>query len=350
MPRKAVKQESTKKTTNTSEGKRSQKNKAGRDSLEISQTIQTVNVELTSQTREHVEQMGTTGAGIEKAADIEGETALSKTWEAVQQVSPWFFEMRDLIGQRPNLVPTGLGNSHTLIDSSLLLGGTNDFIGESPMENDAKVDTIGVPSIAVTGSEHGSSSSDDASLPETPSQLRVTTKRKQPGRVDEQGVKREAGPSAPDSHAKKKVKGSVADKFTAAAVAEEGTAQRQLELKMVKAKAVRDVKVQKLKSQAEVRVASMKFKQEMAREKARQEHEFRMAQIGGVGANLARHGAGLTFPTPSTSGMDGGSGHGGFQTLTSSEHLSGHSTPAPYSFATELNDPSLSFRDYSSTA
>lgn len=35
--------------------------------------------------------------------------------------APWFFEVRALIDKRPNLVPTGLGNSQTAIDADIIL-------------------------------------------------------------------------------------------------------------------------------------------------------------------------------------------------------------------------------------
>lgn len=38
----------------------------------------------------------------------------------ISATCPWFFEMRDLIAERPNMVPVGLGNSTTDIDPSIL--------------------------------------------------------------------------------------------------------------------------------------------------------------------------------------------------------------------------------------
>jgi hypothetical protein len=39
----------------------------------------------------------------------------------ISKKCPWFFEMRELIGQRPNLVPTGLGHSSTPVASGVIL-------------------------------------------------------------------------------------------------------------------------------------------------------------------------------------------------------------------------------------
>jgi len=49
---------------------------------------------------------------------------IPRTTEEIQSVAPWFFEMRDLIAQRPNLVPTGLGHSASSFDEDVLGTGT----------------------------------------------------------------------------------------------------------------------------------------------------------------------------------------------------------------------------------
>jgi hypothetical protein len=58
---------------------------------------------------------------------------------------PWFFEMRELIGQRPNVVPVGLGNSETGIDMDVLGG---------PAQSDGAQDG---------GDQHWANGDDDAS-------------------------------------------------------------------------------------------------------------------------------------------------------------------------------------------
>ncbi|KAJ7833941.1 hypothetical protein B0H14DRAFT_3871513 [Mycena olivaceomarginata] len=81
------------------------------------------------ETRAYIEIMGQTGARIECAADIDttkensfttkwrtyspynSRTVLSPFTEEIEHECPWFFEMRELIGQRPNVVPVGLGHS-----------------------------------------------------------------------------------------------------------------------------------------------------------------------------------------------------------------------------------------------
>lgn len=36
--------------------------------------------------------------------------------------APWYFEVRGLISERPNIVPTGLGNSTTAVDMTNIMG------------------------------------------------------------------------------------------------------------------------------------------------------------------------------------------------------------------------------------
>ncbi|KAJ7108895.1 hypothetical protein C8R43DRAFT_962832 [Mycena crocata] len=90
-------------------------------------------------TRACIEEMGGTGAGIQTAADIDMSVtntfttkwgayrspipaaALTQTTAEIDAAHPWFFEMRELIGQRPNLIPTGLGRSSTGVDAGVII-------------------------------------------------------------------------------------------------------------------------------------------------------------------------------------------------------------------------------------
>ncbi|KAJ7893820.1 hypothetical protein B0H14DRAFT_3427117 [Mycena olivaceomarginata] len=90
------------------------------------------------ETRAYIEIMGQTGARIECAADIDttkensfttkwrtyspynSRTVLSPFTEEIEHECPWFFEMRELIGQRPNVVPVGLGHSSIGFDEDVM--------------------------------------------------------------------------------------------------------------------------------------------------------------------------------------------------------------------------------------
>ncbi|KAF7372946.1 hypothetical protein MSAN_00501600 [Mycena sanguinolenta] len=93
-------------------------------------------------TRGYIVEMGETGAGIQSVAEIDMNVRNSFTnkWGAylrlnsplpalttmhppaeISKACPWFFDMRNLIAQRPNLIPTGIGNSTTTMDAALIL-------------------------------------------------------------------------------------------------------------------------------------------------------------------------------------------------------------------------------------
>ncbi|KAJ7164103.1 hypothetical protein C8R46DRAFT_1220612 [Mycena filopes] len=74
-------------------------------------------------TRKYNREMGETGAGIDHAADIDMnlQNAFTTKWAAISAECPWYFDMRNLIGQRPNLVPTGLGHSGTAVAPGVII-------------------------------------------------------------------------------------------------------------------------------------------------------------------------------------------------------------------------------------
>ncbi|KAJ7893560.1 hypothetical protein B0H13DRAFT_2665471 [Mycena leptocephala] len=77
-------------------------------------------------TRDYNKEMGETGAGIQKAAEIDMnvKNVFTTKWAEISGKCPWYFEMRNLIAQRPNLVPTGLGNSNTHIIEGVIMPET----------------------------------------------------------------------------------------------------------------------------------------------------------------------------------------------------------------------------------
>ncbi|KAJ6525788.1 hypothetical protein DFH09DRAFT_1328809 [Mycena vulgaris] len=107
---------------------------------------------LTDKTRAQIEMMGQTGAGLESAEDILPGTVLMTKWDEIQEESPWFWRVRSLIGERPNLMPVGIGNNSSDMDVSILLPGNND---NGPADGSLPTldDTTFPESIAGTDSE-----------------------------------------------------------------------------------------------------------------------------------------------------------------------------------------------------
>ncbi|KAJ7036778.1 hypothetical protein C8F04DRAFT_1336265 [Mycena alexandri] len=77
--------------------------------------------------RRHNAMMGETGAGIRDASqiDMSKSSAFTTKWAQIAAKCPWYFEMRNLIGQRPNLVPTGLGHSGSALAAGVIIPTPN---------------------------------------------------------------------------------------------------------------------------------------------------------------------------------------------------------------------------------
>ncbi|KAJ6559698.1 hypothetical protein B0H19DRAFT_1260397 [Mycena capillaripes] len=82
-------------------------------------------------TRGFIDELGVTGAGIRSAAEIntKKQNKFTNKWAEITSKCPWLFEMRRLIAQRPNLVPTGLGHSTSEVTEGVIIPeslSTND--------------------------------------------------------------------------------------------------------------------------------------------------------------------------------------------------------------------------------
>ncbi|KAJ7342722.1 hypothetical protein DFH08DRAFT_938129 [Mycena albidolilacea] len=84
-------------------------------------------------TRDYITEMGETGTGINNAVQIDMTVcnAFTNKWE-IRKECPWFFDMRNLIAQRPNLVPTGVGNSTTGVSNGVIIPLTHPCQSPDP--------------------------------------------------------------------------------------------------------------------------------------------------------------------------------------------------------------------------
>jgi hypothetical protein len=109
--------------------------------------------------------MGETGQGIkcEDDIDMDRDNNLTRSWgeccaflthehrvdpstAEVKKKCPWYFTLKGLISERPNVVPVGLGNNTAEYDTSILVGQGNDKAGPSnarvnPFDSDELNDT-----------------------------------------------------------------------------------------------------------------------------------------------------------------------------------------------------------------
>lgn len=116
---------------------------------------------MEKKTREYIQEMGQTGQGIVKESDIDmtQDNEFTNKWgeprtsclllltylslAIIRKACPWFFDMRDLIGERPNLIPPGTGNSRTVIDFDV-----NDSNSQHVSSHAAESDGDGLASMS----------------------------------------------------------------------------------------------------------------------------------------------------------------------------------------------------------
>ncbi|KAJ6583200.1 hypothetical protein B0H10DRAFT_1962287 [Mycena sp. CBHHK59/15] len=77
-------------------------------------------------TQDYDTEMGQMGAGIQNASEIDMsiENPFTTKWAEISAACPWYFDMRNLIAQCPNLVPTGVGHSSTGIAADIIILGS----------------------------------------------------------------------------------------------------------------------------------------------------------------------------------------------------------------------------------
>ncbi|KAJ7848903.1 hypothetical protein B0H13DRAFT_2403715 [Mycena leptocephala] len=98
-------------------------------------------------------QMGETGAGIHDAQSIDRskKNEFTTKWAAISAKCPWYFEKRNLNGQRPNLVPTGIGHRNTAV--GVLIPGPRT-VSDDEMEEKEEEEDGGL--LSSTGENTGS--------------------------------------------------------------------------------------------------------------------------------------------------------------------------------------------------
>ncbi|THU86875.1 hypothetical protein K435DRAFT_804763 [Dendrothele bispora CBS 962.96] len=95
------------------------------------------------------EEMGETGNGLtsEEQIDMSLTNGLTTKWAEIKEQVPYFFEMKALLGERPNLTPVGLGNSSTDNDTSFLLkdfetSSAKDSATSSSEDSDSNTENV----------------------------------------------------------------------------------------------------------------------------------------------------------------------------------------------------------------
>ncbi|KAA1480072.1 hypothetical protein DENSPDRAFT_887343 [Dentipellis sp. KUC8613] len=287
--------------------------------------------------RAFVKEMGETGAGIacEEDINMNVNNSFTNRWQEIKAECPWFFEMRDLIAERPNQIRSGLGNSASDCDITVLLGdaapaaagrdiGQVEGLGLSGSEGgdaDVEVDT-----------GDGSNNESDVERHEVGVSKTVTvpSKRKIPEDVDvPQMAPRtpaRSGSSKPVTSAKLESKSSESKasskkrsptaELVEAAKAEEATAQSHVELAKVKLERSRDtLKYKRERLAAKTGVREKKLAAKI--ESKKMAHEFKMARVRMMTEHIAQ-GGNIPSVIPSLSPVVGAVG--GWPGMFAGEH------------------------------
>jgi hypothetical protein len=232
----------------------------------------------------------------------------------IQEKHPWFWELKALISERPNMVLVGVGNNSTPINVSLLQKPDTTGFGDSDMshfrESSKDFDTQSEPlTDGFLGPSEGDDGDEEAGNADAEGDIDdeggsedggdgddmhlVGKKRK--GKEKAQGQKKHAkvdekkstaprpGKSTPAPTQKKTSKSAI-DKFSEIAAKEEETTQKAIELKKTKLKASADREIAKVKSKAEIKMNQDRLHAELEMKKMEYEYRLKFAatQPGGA--------------------------------------------------------------------
>jgi hypothetical protein len=180
----------------------------------------------------------------------------------VEKVCPWYFQIKCIVGERPNVKPVGIGNSASELDLDVLAPATQD-------------DTSGPEDIEpIAPSEN-----DDDDTEEIHREDRRRTQNKRSASIA--GLNEDIKPKLetaahpnvlkPTAVGSKSKKSKGLEELVEIATVEEATCQKELDLEIQKSKA----KASKVQAKAEVQMAAIEAK----KEKEKRAHEVEMMKF-----------------------------------------------------------------------
>jgi hypothetical protein len=201
--------------------------------------------------------------------------------ELIKTSFPWLWEMKELISERPNVNPVGLGNNSSSIDMDTFVTGYSSEVDDTSV----KLEREGSELMFDDDFDDEDEGEDD--------ELTLAIPKKRPANSIDKKTPARPGKSKPATLDSKKAK--VIDRFADVAAAEEVTAQKTLELRKMRAHG----EVAKIRARADLQMQRERLKAETRMLEKRQEHEYRMAQLN---LRLPQQGyTGSTFSRASSS-------------------------------------------------
>ncbi|KAF9562394.1 hypothetical protein CPC08DRAFT_761522 [Agrocybe pediades] len=233
--------------------------------------------------RDYMAMLGSTGEGIQCEADIDTSqnNQFVNKWQEVKADCLWFFDMRALIAERPNVVHTGIGNSESVIDMSVFenvelsaVEDHDDGHGYTATSEGDFNHTENASSEPDHYMELNSEPSKTAKIEESESIIPAKRKTAEPSDSESTGTGKtpaRAGTSKPAVIKPNAAKKSKLADFAAAAQAEEITRQKELELRKVKVEAATKIELERIaarredkREKREMKLAKLRLKLEMA--------------------------------------------------------------------------------------
>ena len=181
----------------------------------------------------------------------------------VKKICPWYFRMKQIIGERPNAKPVGIRNSASKLDLDVLASGAQD-------------DTSGEDAGPVTLSENDDDD-DKAQGNHTQNKRSASAAGLDDDVKPRPGTPAQPNVSKPSNTGPKLKKAKGIDDLVEIAVAEEATRQKELDLDIQRSKD----KASRAQAKAEVQRVAIEAK----REKARQTHEMEIVRMSSSPAN-----------------------------------------------------------------
>ncbi|KAJ3912411.1 hypothetical protein F5877DRAFT_84838 [Lentinula edodes] len=284
--------------------------------------------------------MGETGAGLTSEEQIDLTKEKFSDHSMVKRMLPQYFTLVQIIGQRPNIEPIGLGNGENGvvdgIESILALGNSKSFSDLSSDLEEEKFETLS-KEVDNVDDELNSDSEGQNDEDQSKGKQHISANNNDSNKIT---AKQARGPKPNKSVKAEKpapCKGSsMFDKFSEISQEEERTKQRRLDLRQKQVEAEKALQLEKIRVQGQTKVKRDRVRAEFELKKMQMqyEHQYRMASwLGGHSADYANNShigaSGYHSNTPiDNSHLSGFSSHiDGLHSSTSShQHDSIHGT------------------------
>ncbi|KAL0564352.1 hypothetical protein V5O48_017696 [Marasmius crinis-equi] len=237
--------------------------------------------------------MGQTGMGLKSADQInmDADSNITNAWKKYGEKFPWFFQFRDIIAERPNVVLTGVGNSTTDIDieqdilgqddddgdlSSIIATSDMNDVGEPGDDGEDDEDDVDEAALGTGAGSLGTKRrSDDISGGPGEEIAKDCEEEREANAKLTKTASKKTGPrkstSKPAEPPTKRAKKSKVDEFAEIAKAEEGTRQREIDLDLARS----HENVEKIRLQE----TAMKLRHEQQMERMRMKKELKEKEL-----------------------------------------------------------------------